>query len=100
MLRHSPWIRTRDATKMNGLAAKTPGESAAMTIAQRRANAARNLFEAKDLSVIRPNAAVFEPLHVKFRPQRELFPASGLECAAIMGECPVLTGWFPYRRYT
>jgi hypothetical protein len=85
---------------MNGLAAKTPSESAATTIAQWRANAARNLFEAKDLSAIRPDAAAFEPLHVKFKPQRALFPASGLECAAIMGELRVLTGWFPYRRYT
>jgi hypothetical protein len=85
---------------VNGPAAKTPSESSAMTIAQRYANAARNLFEAKDLSAIRLTAAAFAPLHAKFRPQRELFPASGLECAAIMGECPVLTGWFPYRRYT
>jgi hypothetical protein len=85
---------------MNGLVAKTPSESVATTIAQRCANAARNLFEAKDLSAIARIPAAFTPLHVKFRPQRELFPACGLECAAIMGECPVLTGWFPYRRYT
>jgi hypothetical protein len=70
-------------------------ESGAMTIAQRCANAARNLFEAKDLSANRRKAAAFAPLHIKFRPRERLFPASGLECAAIMGECPVLTGWFP-----